>query len=77
MSFRLLDTVVLDRDLPAHFLKKGDLGVVVHVYDPDALEVEFTTAFGRTEALLTLRTEDLRGVVDNDLVAVRTYGRSA
>ena len=51
--------------------------MVVHVYDPDALEVEFTTAFGRTEALLTLRTEDLRGVVDNDLVAVRTYGRSA
>jgi len=31
MSFKELDTVVLDRDLPEHHLKKGDLGAVVQV----------------------------------------------
>jgi len=77
MTYQPLDTVVLERDLPAHALRKGDLGVVVHVYKPDGLEVEFVTASGRTEALVTLRTGDVRPVVDNDLVAVRPYSRSA
>jgi len=77
MTYHPLDTVVLERDLPAHALRKGDLGVVVHVYKPDGLEVEFVTASGRTEALVTLRTGDVRPVVDNDLVAVRPYSRSA
>jgi hypothetical protein len=27
--FNLLDTVVLDRDLPEHGLRRGDLGAVV------------------------------------------------
>jgi hypothetical protein len=38
--------IVLDRDLPAHGLRKGDLGAVVQVYEPDGLEVEFVTASG-------------------------------
>ncbi len=77
MKFRVLDTVVLDRDLAEHRLKKGDLGAVVEVYEPDALDVEFVTASGRTEALVTLSVGDVRSVADDDLVSVRPARRSA
>lgn len=70
-SYRELDTVVLQRDMPASGLKVGDLGAVVHVYAPGAMEVEFVTASGRTQALLTLQVDDVRPVRDNDLLAVR------
>jgi len=77
MRFRELDTVVLVADLPEHGLRKGDLGAVVQVYKPDGLEVEFVTASGKTEALVTMSINNVRHVVDNDLVAVRPYIRSA
>jgi hypothetical protein len=35
MKFNELDVIVLDRDLPEHGLRKGDLGAVVHAYEPD------------------------------------------
>ena len=71
LPFRELDTVVLLRDLPEAGLRAGDLGAVVQVYAPDALEVEFVTASGRTQALETLRVVDVRPVRDDDLLAVR------
>ena len=74
MTFRLLETVVLERDLPEHGLRKGDLGAVVEVYEPDGLEVEFVTASGKTQALVTLAAADVRAVHDQDLVAVRPVG---
>jgi hypothetical protein len=77
VTYRVLDTVVLARDLPEHGLREGDLGAVVEVYQPDGLEVEFVTASGRTAALLTLGALDVRPVADDDLVAVRTCRRSA
>jgi len=77
MTFKPLDVVVLDADIPSHGLKRGDLGAVVEVYDPDGLEVEFVTASGRTEALLTLKVADVRPVSDRDLVSVRPYSRTA
>jgi hypothetical protein len=70
--FRELDTVVLIRDFPEAGLRTGDLGAVVHVYGDEALKVEFVTASGRTQALLTLPTIDVRPVRDDDLLAVRT-----
>jgi hypothetical protein len=73
MKFKVLDTVVLRRDLPEHGLREGDLGAVVEVYEPDGIEVEFVTASGRTEALLTLKDSDVRVVSDTDLVAVRPF----
>jgi hypothetical protein len=75
--FNVLDTVVLDRDLPEHGLRRGDLGAVVDVYSPDGLEVEFVVASGRTQALLTLQTSDVRAVGDQDLIAVRDLRRTA
>ncbi len=73
MKFKTIETVVLNKDLPTLGLRKGDLGAVVEVYEPDGLEVEFVTASGRTEALVTLNVEDVRAVVDSDLVAVRPF----
>jgi hypothetical protein len=77
MNYEALDTVVLIRDLPTQGLKAGDLGAVVEVYPPDALEVEFVTASGRTTALVTLKSTDVRPISDSDLVAVRSLTRTA
>ena len=73
MNYHPLDVVVLNSDIPKHGLKRGDLGAVVEVYEPDAVEVEFVTASGKTQALLTLGVAEVRAVADNDLLAVRPY----
>jgi len=72
MTLRTLDVVVLNEDLPSHGLKRGDLGTVVEVYSPTDVEVEFVTASGRTQALVTLPTSAVREVADDDLVSVRS-----
>ena len=77
MKFKTLDIVVLNKDIPEFGLKKGDLGAVVEVYKPDGLEVEFVTASGKTEALVTLNRRDVRHVGDTDLIAVRSLLKSA
>lgn len=77
MKFKVLETVVLERDLPEHGLRRGDLGAVVAVYLPDGLEVEFVRASGQTQALVDLTAEDVRGIQDEDLVAVRSLERTA
>ena len=76
MTYQLLETIVLVRDLPEHGLRKGDLGAIVEIYEPDGFEVEFVTASGRTAALLTLSARDVRPVAAEDLVSVRPSRRS-
>ena len=71
MAFELLETVVLNRDLPAHGLRAGDLGAVVEVYADDGVEVEFVRASGQTKALVTLKAGDLRTVAASDILSVR------
>ncbi len=71
MTYRELDTVVVTKDLPALGLKRGDVGAVVQVYSPDALEVEFVTATGATQAVVTLSADYVRPVGRKDLLAVR------
>jgi hypothetical protein len=71
MKIELLETVVLRRDLPEHGLQQGDLGTVVELYEPDGLEVEFVTASGKTQAVVTLRVQDVRKVEPTDMVTVR------
>jgi hypothetical protein len=75
VTLHTLDVVVLREDVPMHGLKRGDLGTVVDVYSPEALEVEFVTASGRTQALVTLSSSAVREVADDDLVAVRPTTR--
>ena len=77
MTFCELETVVLERDIPGRGLRKGDLGAVVELYDPDGLEVEFVRASGKTQALVELKTSDVRSVRDEDLVSVRSIARGA
>ena len=75
MTLRTLDVVVLNEDVTGHGLKRGDLGTVVEVYSPTAIEIEFVTASGRTQALVTLPPSAVREVADDDLVAVRPATR--
>lgn len=70
--YKLLDTVVLTRDVPEAGVRRGDLGAVVEVLSPDAMEVEFVSGSGRTQALLTLGVEDIRHLGDSDVISVRT-----
>ena len=72
MSFKPLACVVLDRDIPEHGLRKGDLGAVVEVYKPKGLEVEFVTASGDTRALLMLQERDVREISAADMLSVRS-----
>ena len=73
MSFREFDTVVMKADTPSHGLKSGDVGAVVHVYSADAIEVEFVTASGHTQALVTLTTRLVRPIGPKDILAVRQF----
>jgi len=77
LKYKLLQTIVLNRDLAEQGLRKGDLGAVVQIYEPDGLEVEFVSASGKTEALVTLKESDVRAVADGDLIAVRRLDRTA
>ena len=70
-NYKELDTVVLVRDVPEAGLRAGDVGAVVQVYGGEALEVEFVTIAGRTQALRTLGIADVRPIADDDLPAVR------
>ena len=73
MRYELLDTVVLERDLPDHHLRRGDLGTVVELYPPTGLEVEFVSASGKAKALITLGEDDVRRARDGDLLSVRPF----
>ena len=72
--FEELETVVLRHDIEAHDLKEGDMGSVVNVYSGGkAFEVEFVTATGKTVALLTLESSDIRREAKNDILHVRGF----
>ncbi|MFQ5652760.1 MAG: DUF4926 domain-containing protein [bacterium] len=56
-----LDLVVLTHDIEKYGLRSGDVRTVVHCYDDKVgFEVEFVTAQGKTIAVLTLTTTDIR-----------------
>ena len=69
-----LDIVALTHDIEEHSLKQGDVGAVVHCYDDHQVyEVEFTTAQGKTIALLTLAQSDIRPMGNTDILHVREF----
>lgn len=69
---RELALVVLARDIEEHGLKQGDVGTIVHCYkDASALEVEFVSAEGKTIALLTLTSADVRPMQGKEILHVR------
>lgn len=74
MTLRELDTVVLLRDLPAHDLRRGDLGAIVTVLAPSRFTVEFVRVSGHTHALVDVDAEDIRQMEGTDIPAVRGAG---
>lgn len=74
---KLLDTVALTQDLPDVALCKGDVGAVVDVLGPNAYEVEFVAASGRTQALVTVACSQIRALDDKDLLAVRSLAEAS
>lgn len=69
-----LDSVVLLAvDLPAHRLKAGDVGTVVHVHGGGkGFEVEFVALNGETIAVATLTSAELRPVGPREVVPVKS-----
>lgn len=56
---RLLDVVALTKALPAHGLRRGQVGTVVEILDSETFEIEFSDNRGRAYALLPLRASHL------------------
>ena len=72
MKIKEHDCVVLTKNLPEETLEAGDVGTVVHIHkDGAAYEVEFVTLAGRTVAVATVESSQLRPVGDRDLSHVR------
>ncbi|MFA4910482.1 MAG: DUF4926 domain-containing protein [Desulfobacteria bacterium] len=67
-----LDIVVLMHDIKKYGLTEDDIGTIVYCYeDSNAYEVEFTTAEGKTIAVLTLTSSDIRLMRDKEILHVR------
>lgn len=67
-----LDLVVLTHDVKTHNLKSGDVGTIVHCYfDDEGFEVEFMTAEGKTIAVLTLDSSDIRAFDHSEILHSR------
>jgi hypothetical protein len=58
-QLELLAEVALLRDRPEHGLVRGQVGTVVEILSPDAVEVEFADDGGRTYATAALTVADL------------------
>ncbi len=66
---KLLDVVAVLEDKPEAGLVSGQVGTVVEVHSPDAFEVEFLDANGRTIALAELRRDELLVLRNEPVVA--------
>ena len=67
-----LDRVILNRDIPENHLKKGDIGIVVLIYNKSAgYEVEFSTLDGNTITVVTLNSEDVREIRKHEIAHAR------
>ncbi len=71
MKVKSLEVVVLEHDIPARGLRKGDLGAIVEVVAEGQFLIEFVAASGRSQALIPLGPADVRPVNDKDLLSVR------
>lgn len=46
--------------------------MVVELYEPDGIEVEFVTGSGKTQALLTLKLNEVRPIAGDEILSART-----
>ena len=67
-----LETVVINKDIPEYGLIRGDIGVIVHIYENGSVvEVEFVSGEGSTVGIVTLCKEDLRQIAPDEILHVR------
>ncbi len=67
-----LETVVINKDIPEYNLIRGDIGVIVHIYENGSTaEVEFVSGEGNTVGVITLPKEDLRQIAPDEILHVR------
>jgi hypothetical protein len=70
------ERIVLKTAVTSEGLEAGDVGTVVHVYrDGLAYEVEFLTLDGRTAAVVTLETSQVRPVSGSEITHARELVR--
>lgn len=70
------EVVVLQEDVPALGLKRGDVGVVVMKHrNGEAYEVEFVTLRGDTVAVATLQAQQIRPARDSEIVHARALAK--
>ena len=55
----LLSVVALTEPVPAHGLRRGEVGTVVEEWAPGVYEVEFSDNQGRAYAMAALRADQL------------------
>jgi len=77
IMIRELDTVVLTSDLPAHGLKRGDVGTIVLLHKSGGYEVEFTTLDGETIAVVSLTAEQVRPIGRREIANARALPSTA
>lgn len=71
-TIKELDAVALTCDLPKHGLMRGDVGTAVLVHGEGAgFEVEFVGYDGRTVALVTLESAQVRPLDTHDMPHAR------
>ena len=64
--------IVLLVDKPEKGLMRGDVGIVVEIYDNhEGYEVEFMTKGGKTVAVVTLEAHEVRPIGNKDMLHVR------
>lgn len=56
---------------PKHRLKRGDVGTVVLVHDDRGYEVEVTTLDGETVCVISVTSEQVRGVARGEIAHTR------
>ena len=72
------DRVALTGDVADPGLKAGDVGTIVHVHrSGEAFEVEFPTLNGRTAALATVQSSQVRPVTGADTTHARAFQAGA
>ena len=77
MNFELFQRVALNRDLPQHQLKKGDVATLIdfipHPHNgEEGCVLEVFNATGKSIAVVIVPTSDIKSLGNNEIFSVRS-----